>query len=206
MVALSRRGSSNWMFFVAAGIIGSAIMAMACLLGTMRVNERPWNSFRAIWLSADILSMFLVGLVANALAFLGPKPFFTRGPGIFFASVLAAVSFPLVWYFSGDLLLFAFLLSPGLLGLSLVGMGACYFAYTIKRKSNPEAGVAGFFYSLSGMIILVTYFNVMFQYGAYISLGWTYLLPGTIFACVFYFRVFAKEVSEPRPKPRRTRA
>ncbi len=206
VVPLSSKSNSNWMFFVAAGIIGSAIMAIACALGTMKGNESPWNSSHAIWLSADILSIFLVGLVANALAFLGPRPFFTRGHGIFFTSVLAAVSFPLIWYFSGDLLLYAFLLSPALLGLSLAGMGACYFAYMIKRKSNPEAGVAGFFYSLSGIIILVTYFNAMFQYGAYISLGWTYLLPGTIFACVFYFRVFAKEVSRPHPRPRRTRA
>jgi hypothetical protein len=194
------------MFFIAAGIIGAAIMAIACALGTLKGNESSWSSFRAIELSADVISLFLVGLVANALAFLGPKPYFSRGPGIFFATALAAVTFPLIWYFSGDFSLYAFLLSPGLLGLSLVGMGASYFAYMIKKKSNPEAGMAGFFYSLSGMIILVTYFNVMFQYGAYISIGWTYLLPGTIFACVFYFRVFSREVSRPQPRPRRARA
>lgn len=197
--------NSNWMFFVTAGILGTAIMAVACTLGIIRGAEKPWNNFRAIWLSADILWLFLLGLVANALAFLGPKPSFTRGPGIFVAAVLAAISFPLIWYFSGDLLILAFLLSPGLLGMSLMGMGACYFGYSIKRKSNPEAGAAGFFYSLSGIIILVTYFNVMFQYGSYLSLGWTYLLPGTAFACVFYFRVFARGLSRPQATTRRRR-
>ncbi|MFQ5909680.1 MAG: hypothetical protein ACE5IJ_03040 [Thermoplasmata archaeon] len=200
------KSNSDWMFFVVAGILGSAIMAVACVLGIIRGYERPWNTFRAIWMSADILSLFLIGLVANALAFLGPKPTFTRGPGIFLVAVMAAISFPFIWYFSGDLLLLAFLLSPALLGMSLIGMGACYFGYSIKRKSNPEAGAAGFLYSLSGIIILVTYFSAMFQYGAYLSLGWTYLLPGTTFACVFYFRVFSQELSKPQPRTKRTRA
>lgn len=193
------------MFFTSAGVLGSAIIAVACALGIARGYERPWNTFRAIWLSADILALFLIGLVANALAFLGPRPPFTRGPGIFAATLFAAASFPLIWHVSDELLIFAYLLSPGLLGISLIGMGASYFGYSIKRKSNPEAGTAGFFYSLSGIIILVTYFNVMFQYGAYLSLAWFYLLPGAIFSLVFYFRVFEKEATRPHPPTRRKR-
>lgn len=191
------------MFFVSAGIVGSAIMAIACFLGVVRGAERPWNTFRAIWLSADIITVFLIGFMANALAFLGPKPPFTRGPGIFIASILATASFPLIWYVSDDLLIAAFLISPGLLGMSLIGMGISYFAHSIKRKANPEAGTAGFFYSLSGIIVFVTYFSAMFQYGAYLSLGWTYLLPGAVFCCIFYIRVLSKESGKTRRPPKK---
>lgn len=192
------------MFFVAAGIVGTLTMAVACILGLTR--DQGWSSYTAIWQSADVITLFLVGLVANALAFMGRRPAFTRGPGIFIVAILAAATFAMIWHLDGEIRTFAFLLSPAAVGMSLAGMGASYFVYSIKRRSNPEAGTAGFFYSLSGIIIIVTYFSAMFQYGAHLSLGWTYLLPGTIFACIFYVRVFSKESSKPKPRPRRTRA